>query len=325
MSRRRIPLRTSSRFGGGSEMLRIGSLIMVLFVIGMMYFRARDPDTWRWFTNEKAETVQAASELPAQPSDEVVTGPNDTDSEQQADFQDTAQAITDKKPLAAEEMFAYWRLVNWARTQTFDELWKRAANSVFFSSLYEHPEEHRGQLVALKLHVKRVLQHPPDATDPDRPTVYEAWGATDESKTFPYCVLFPADRDQIANADNIDEEADFAGYFLKVMEYQDKLGTRRGAPLLIGRLHWRTNAGRVAYAASRESSPWPFLLVAGGAVALFVAHRALRGRKSTDEPIVTSTTTPEELEDWLIAAESPESADPAKSSAYRASQEERLN
>ena len=67
--------------------------------------------------------------------------------------------------------------------------------------------------------------------------VYEAWGVTNESRTGLYCLLFlrPAAA-AYRSKPSIHEEATFVGYFLKQFAYEDAMGKKRWAPLLIGRL-----------------------------------------------------------------------------------------
>ena len=44
------------------------------------------------------------------------TPPLDEDSEERAAIADEFQAITDRAPLAKEDMFAYWRLLRWTES-----------------------------------------------------------------------------------------------------------------------------------------------------------------------------------------------------------------
>lgn len=317
MSRRRLPLRSAPPSGfSGSEMLRLASLVLLLAVITMLYFRARDPDTWRFLARADRKPREAASQQDSAPGTEptksapaltptetVVPGPNDTDVDEQGSFREAAEAITDNEDLTREEMFAYWRLFEWARRTSFADLWKRANRNVLFVHLFDSPATHRGELVGLRLHVKRVLEHTDSPDTPEGATVYEAWGATDDSRTFPYCLVFPEKSSQLPLGDNIDEDALFAGYFLKVMKYTDKLGKIRGAPLLIGRLQWQENLSRRALQASREGSPWTFWILAVG----FVGFLGLRWylRRQAPPVLPASVRSPNEgaVSDWLDAAE----------------------
>jgi hypothetical protein len=314
-------------------MLRVTSLVVLLAVVGFMYFRARDPDTWRFLAKPEKPSNVADQNAPTEPQDSapasnvsqpgaaadstavlreaILPGPNGTDPEERQAFKDEAAVLTDNQPLAAEEMFAYWRLFEWARRTSFDDLWKRARKDLLFVHLFETPARHRGELVGLKLHVKRVLEHPPIPDAPEGATVFEAWGATDDSKTFPYCVIFPEKPSQLPLGDNIDEEALFAGYFLKTLQYHDKLGKLRAAPLLIGRIRWQENPGQREYEQSRVNSPWTFWVVAGG-FGVFLLLRLLLKTRST-RPIPLRTRSPDEsaISDWLDAAEGGDDKPPA--------------
>jgi hypothetical protein len=167
MTRRRLPVRPVPSGFSGSEMFRLATLVGLLAVITMMYFRARDPDTWRFLAKDDrkaapetaaADSTGKADAPPSQgegspPAETVVSGPNDTDEDEQQGFREAAEAITDNEDLTAEEMFGYWRLFEWARRTSFADLWKRANKNVLFVHLFETPAEHRGELVGLKLHV----------------------------------------------------------------------------------------------------------------------------------------------------------------------------
>jgi hypothetical protein len=303
-------------------MLRLGSLILVLCVMGMMYYRAKDPDTWRWLaSDDRKEQPATSTDSPpssvesVQAAESVIEGPNDTDADQQETFRELAQALTDNESLTAEEMFAYWQLVDWSRATPFDELWKRADKSVLFAQLFGEPADHRGELIAFNLHVKRVLQHRPSPTGEDRPTVFEAWGATDDSKTFPYCLVFADKPPQMPLGDDLTEESRFAGYFLKNMKYVDKLGKTRIAPLLIGRLRWQENPGRKAYEAARTNAPWEFWVVVGGFAAFLILRWYLRPKPTGLVTTTAGSPSEDELAGWLDAAENgPTEPEPPKPS-----------
>jgi hypothetical protein len=134
--------------------------------------------------------------------------------------------------------------------------------------------------------------------------VFEAWGATDDSKTFPYCLVFPEKPSQMPLGDDLTEEARFAGYFLKNMKYTDKLGKMRRAPLLIGRIQWQENPGRKAYEAARTNAPWEFWVVIGGFAAFVVLKWYLRPKPAAVATQTATTPSEEELSGWLDAAES---------------------
>jgi hypothetical protein len=89
------------------------------------------------------------------------------------------------------------------------------------------------------------LSHEAPQNSADVKTVYEAWGWTEESRSFPYLVVFSDLPPQMPLGPDIHEEAVFVGYFMKIMSYQ-AYDAARGAPLLVGRLQWIPNPARAA-------------------------------------------------------------------------------
>jgi len=224
-------------------------MLMALLVVGMLIYRLKDPGMVTAFADERepeASTVVA----PAGDTDAVVPGPNDLDEEEVAAIEKEFEKIIDRAPLKSREMTAYWRLLGWSHTQTFAELEKRAANDVPFTKLWEQPEKFRGKLIRLRMHVRRVVDW--DATEDqpdDQPKVkkvYEAWGWTEESRSFPYVVVFTDPPEGLPIGTDIRAEVVFVGYFMKVMTYKTADATR-GAPFLLGRVHLiANNAGSSA-------------------------------------------------------------------------------
>src|SRR5439155_15597492 len=140
----------------------------------------RDPGMWRWLadmpeapqregktSDTKAASTGAVSQTKTIAHDSEdqfvetqVTGPNDLQPFEQSQAEYLFQAVSDKSPLAAEEMPAYWKLMRWSMTQSFDELWQRARKDRYFTHLAEAPQKHRGELIALKVSLRRFVPHP---------------------------------------------------------------------------------------------------------------------------------------------------------------------
>ena len=74
----------------------------------------------------------------AQDFEKLVPGPTDQDEEEWEAAKEEFQAITDRESLAAIDMPLYWRLVKWARAQTFDQLRQRA-KTVSYVQLWDDP------------------------------------------------------------------------------------------------------------------------------------------------------------------------------------------
>ena len=258
----------------------------MLCVVGMLMYWARDPATWRWIADDTQEE-DAASAKPnndSAPAEEkngetLISGPNDQQPFERSQAEYQFQAITDKTPNAAEEMPAYWRLMRWSKTESFDDLWERSRKDLYFTHLAEAPEKYRGELIGMKLTLHRFVPHDPEKAknSADVGQVYEVWGVTKESRTGLYCLVFYDLPPQLPNKPSIHEEATFVGYFLKQLAYEDTMGVKRWAPMLIGRLHWRENLTRTALRRQREGGDfWPWLIVAGAAVVFGVAWKWTR-------------------------------------------------
>ncbi len=266
------------------ELFKLMSMLMMLVVIGMLMYRTRNPAMWRWLADDdhveqialtaNSDVTNITSEAPAQSGDNgdkfaetLVAGPNDQQAFEWSQAEYQFQAISDKTAIAAEEMPAYWRLMRWSMTQPFDELWERAHKDRYFTHLGQNPDKHRGELIAMKVSLRRSLKHDAVKNSAGAKEVFEAWGVTTESRTGLYCFVVYDLPPRIPLGPNIHEEAEFVGYFHKLFSYEDALGKTRWAPLLIGRLRWRENPVRMALARQRSDRwSWPWLLV-GAAVA----------------------------------------------------------
>ncbi len=252
----------------GYELTRLVAGILVLGIVGLFYFQARNPKMWTGIAGDdsglreseagapavKAQTTEWKEQIVPIPESDGAADPAEKEA-----FAEEAQAIVDKKPLSAEEMASYWRLVRWARAESTADLEKRARRDLLFTHLAQDPAKYRGELVRLRLHVKRVLQHtdvPKNSADTKE--LYEAWGVTDDSQSNPYCVLFPEKPPQLKVGPVVFEEATFVGFFHKLMLYEDTEDNKRYTPLLIGRLTWIENPVDKAYAEQSNATWWIF-------------------------------------------------------------------
>lgn len=294
------------------ELFRLMSMLMLLVVIGMLIVQTRKASMWRWAVSDKddestANANQPKSEAAEDEGDDftetLVTGPNDRQAFERSQAEYQFQAITDKAPLAAEEMPSYWRLMRWSKTEPFDDLWERAHKDRYFTHLAQNPEKHRGELIAMRISLRRALSHPQETKKNAAGVeqVYEAWGVTDESRTGLYCVLFYDSPPQLPLRPNIHEQVQFVGYFLKLFTYEDALGKTRWAPLLVGRLRLRENSAQMAMRQKEsETRALPWLL--GGAAVLFVGlvlwtrHYLASSSVAGLQPV---TTDHQGIEHWL--------------------------
>ena len=302
--------RLARPFGHTLSPSRALSLMMALIVIGMIYHRAKEPQFWHWLTNESradngddSESANQKAPLPTPHSplptgEDIVPGPNETDPDELAKLQTNLKAVQDRHRLQDFEMSAYWQLMRWSRTRPFAELEKLSRRDVPYSHLWEEPELYRGQPMRLKLHLRRVLKYEPSKNPQDLKVTYEAWGWTEDSRSFPFCVVFPDKPDNLKVGTDVEGDIVFVGYFLKWMSY-DAFDTKKNAPLLIGRVRPAT---RTAGAASNGGWEFAFLKLIGVVLLLsFIGWFAIYGLRRPRTIVAATTSIPEQLpKNWLI-------------------------
>lgn len=226
--------RVARPYGHSISVTRLASLVMALAVLWMFYERMKDPATWRILADEEP-VAKPVEKTPVVDKETIVPGPSRKNEEELAAAQRNFEFIIDRAPLKTREMDAYWRLMAWSRTEPLADLEKEAKRNVAFTQLWDQPERYRGQSIRLRLHVRRVLEYDAPENPHGFTKVYEAWGWTDESSTFPYVIVLSEKPKGLRIGEEVSSEVVFVGHFLKIMSYTDKLGKTRGAPLLIGR------------------------------------------------------------------------------------------
>ena len=284
------------------------SLLMALVVLAMLYQRAKEPQFWSWLTNESRAgsadvdaSAKPKSPLPTPhsplPTDDIVPGPNETDADELVQLRSSLKAVLDRQTLQDVDMSAYWQLMRWSRTRPIAELEQLARRDVPYSHLWEEPDLFRGQPIRLKLHIRRVLKYEPSKNPQDLKMVYEAWGWTEDSRSYPYCVVFPDKPEGLPIGTDVDGDFVFAGYFLKWMSYQ-AYDVKKYAPLLIGRLRPATKAAGSAKASDWETA---FLILVGGVLLLsFFGWFAIYGLRRPRTIVAATTAVPDQLpENWL--------------------------
>jgi hypothetical protein len=292
-ARRQMPHRSSPAVAplfSRRELLRLMSMVTLLILIGMTIQQAR--------LTEQNDNAPVATKSDQAFAETVIPGPNDTQAFEESEAKQQFLAVSDKSPLAAEEMPSYWRLMRWSRTQTFDQMSERAHRDRYFTHLGQAPEEHRGELIELKVSLRRSVSFKAPKNSAGVEVVYEAWGVTDESRGNFYCLVFSDKPPELPIHPDIHEEARFVGYFHKLVSYEDPMEKTRWAPVLIGRLQWRENAARVALQQSRHSWSywlWGSLIGIGGLV-VWTNRYLERGRELFDRSPETDHAS---IEQWL--------------------------
>ncbi len=292
------------------------SLVVMLFIIGLIYSRAKDARTWSWLASEpethgeQAEAPPAAATPAAAVVETILPGPTDLDEGQREEVRKLLAAVTDRQKLVDVEMPAYWRLLGWAQAQSFADLDRRAQRDVALTKLHEQPDLYRGQPIRLRLNVKRILDWEAPENSAGVKRVYEAWGWTTDSKARPYTVVFAELPAGIRPGTDVDQEVVFAGYFLKWMAYETFQGNKQTAPLLLGRLK---PAPAGAPVVPSRWSVWDFLFLLGGIAIIGFGFRSAFRRNEPPRRLLASEGDVESaLEFFRTGGERPDDEDNAR-------------
>lgn len=300
------------------EWFRLISMLFMLVILYMMIQRARDASVWRWLVNEtntpgpSVPEVGAGSEASVEDGGAIFDGPTDLDEEEAEAARELFTAVSDRTSLSAEEMPAYWRLWRWSRAQSVDQLRQRARRDVTLSHFLEVPDNYRGQVIRLRLHLRRSLSWEvgPEEQSGGAKVVYEAWGWSDESPNF-YCIVFTQPPPGMPIGPNVLDEVTFYGYFLKLISYRDQQDKLRAAPLLIGRVE--RHAGPPA---APQEGPWTWaMLIGGGLILLMIVVRWTRayafpvGRQEKSDKKAGRASFKKWLDEYSEEAEGQESSD----------------
>lgn len=302
---RRFPLRP---YGLPSGPARLLSMLAAMVVLAVLFQRMREPRTWQILFDLPAEAQEstpatdqrpaAVSQLAERPvgTDESTAPPEpgstDLEESERIAAEELFTLVRDQTPLQPPEMHAYWKLMGWSRTTGWDALRRRALNDVPFTQLWEQPGRYRGKLIHLRLHVRRVLVYDaPENTLGVRQT-YEAWGWTDDSRSFPYVIVFTDPPPGLPVGTDVRAEVEFVGYFLKTMSYT-AYEANRAAPLLVGQI--RLPLPRHHQPAPPWNPTWTgAILVAGGLVVSgFVWRQSRTRRVISDRPLPDNPEFPD--------------------------------
>ncbi len=291
-------------FGGsGVGTPRLTTTLMMLVVVGLVYFQMRDARNWRWLEaaddNDAPQAVKPAKEkeVASQWKETRITAPNDQNEEEHAVGLMQLDALLDKSAVQDVEMPAYWRLLKWSRSQSFEKLDERARRDVVFAQLAQRPEQFRGKLLRLRLHIRRIMRHDEvKENSAEASRVFELWGFTDESKSYPYSVVVPEIPAWFKTGGEVEEECVFVGYFFKMLPYEAFDKTRL-APLLIGRLRPVNAPPKKKAAAAAGNSPVEIAIVSAiFALVGFGVWRALPSRRAAR---TIAATEDDAVETWL--------------------------
>lgn len=281
--------------------LMVGALVLIGATIYNLRGRARE-----WQVAEAAAGNAAAEPgRKRQPWKEtIVPGPAEDDPVEMAEAQRLFEGVFDKRETVASDTPAYYRLLKWARSRSFAELLERARSErdVPFVALFKEPEKHRGEIIRLRLHVKRAMKWPAQKDNSAGvENVYELWGVTDDSIANLYAVACSELPPGISLGATAESEVVFVGYFLKVLAYAGGDNENRGAPLLIGRV--KPAGGGKSVAVARTEGLLAMVTIGAGIVVvalLAVWLWIFSQRKRRPRPAAVVPSLPDtNVEAWL--------------------------
>ncbi len=300
------------------------TMVVMLLVLALLMLRAREPSTWRWLAQDDTAGKGEAEAIPVhgenKPAGEDVaaatpvvdakvatppSGPTDEDDEERAAALEEFQAVSDGElAIQPEDMFAYRRVWRWVLNQSLEQMQKRSKPAPPLNDLMQEPAVHRGELVRLKLNIRRVLKYDKQDERIGVKTVYELWGWNDNTHGWLYVLVTP----ELPPGMQVGEDQAVAvtlyGYFFNVLGYQAAGAKPQDrplkAPLFIGRLATRD----VPVQKPRSDFDSQFIWIALGV--LFLGYLGLRfWLRRPRGPIVApiSPSKGREAKDWLEEAE----------------------
>lgn len=273
-------------------------LVSALAFLGILYLMIRvgqQTSQGSWGSVEKVSESTPA-ELPKP------TGPTDLDADERAKAEHDYQAINDRTPLDAVDMPTYWRFLAWSRAQPFELLRSRADPKISVREMFERSAPTRGKIVRLNLTVRQALQYTETFQSKAKAsTVYEIRGWMPETQSQPYIVVFEDLPEGFPLGLNLREKVRFVGYFLKIYSYEDGMGEKRLAPVLVGKVEWTKEKGDKRYGFAFADWKTTALWLAGLGVVWYTLRRMLTrwsSERATGSNLAVQRTEAEVV-DWL--------------------------
>ena len=277
-------MKDSHSFFRGQELPRLLVLLSIL-IVGMVFF-------WRYLYFK---------DLPAaEPEPAVVAPPVPVARDQAIEY----DSVTDKTKLGLRDMAAYKMLLERAHDKTPVALARESRRDLFFTHLWERPNEYRGVPVHLLGTARRVLRYETKLTKSG--WIHEAWIITTDSQSHPYCCVFEDAPKGFPIGPNVSERVVFDGYFLKLMAYEAG-DVPRASPLLIGRLGW--TAPPPAAKENVANGPLRWMLILLGVMFVLSFLRWMSGLRRSlsprikyhdpDRPHPIEEISPDALNAWV--------------------------
>jgi hypothetical protein len=150
------------------------------------------------------------------------------------------ESVTDKTAMSFRDNAAYKLLLDRARKLTPEQLAGASRRDVLLTHLWPRPDAYRGIPIHIEGTAEKVLRY--DSKLSPTGWLYEAWIILPDVPRVPYCCVFEDAPEGFPIGSNVAERVVFNGYFLKFMKYETTTAKFRYAPVLVGRIGWRSHA-----------------------------------------------------------------------------------
>ncbi len=228
--------------------------------------------------------VNGQDSTPAATASEDPTAATRAEASQEERLEELLQLVSDNTySIHKREMPAYWGLLEKAQKQSLSSLLETARPNPRFNDFYTAASKHRGELVKLTLHVRRVISYPVENENRiGAKELYELWGWTDEAKAWMYCAVTADLPEGFPRSGDVQEKVTLVGYFLKLQAYQPGDAAPNAkplvAPLLLGKIDWTREPPKK----DSDFGNWPMYVVMGvGAMVMLRVVLQVRGFSKT--------------------------------------------
>ncbi len=278
------------------EQWRLLLLVLLLGLVVILAFEARNPDHYRWLPAESA--TEAVSSAPSESSD--ATGPVDTrvpprdpDDEIPGTFISPApvprephtssryfpgvkpgllESVRDNKPLGPSEWEAWLHLFDVLQNSDEATLAEASTGPASLVQLFEQSSEYRGELVSTRGIVRRAHAAKTPRNEYGLTAYYQTWLWPEDQPDEPMTVWSLELPEGFPLGMEIAEEAEVTGFYFKLWAYKSGDGNVRRAPMLLSKtIHWRQKP-KVGHSPPQGTSP---LLLIFAAAALFAVLASL--------------------------------------------------
>ena len=145
------------------------------------------------------------------------------------------QALIDKTGMTIRDNPAFAILLDRVRTTPAAALAKVSRRDIFFTHVWERPEQYRGVPVHLEGTIAKTLAYGINPVMVPGGRLHEAWFYSDENRKYPYVLIIEEPPKGFPIASELHLRASFDGYFFKLLKY-DAGDVPRAAPMFVGRL-----------------------------------------------------------------------------------------